>query len=264
VKDSYLKAFEDLEFLNREELRPVRLQLELLKPEIVQNEQHVNSTIVVFGSARILDPAVAAEALAGTSAASDAAARAAALRRVAQARYYDEAREFARIVSTTCQVQGHREYVIVTGGGPGVMEAANRGAHDAGAISVGLNITLPHEQRPNPYVTPELNFQFRYFAVRKMHFLLRAKALVAFPGGYGTFDELFETLTLVQTGKVAPLPIVLFGRAFWERAIDWKYLAEEELVSPEDTRLFRVVDRAQEAWDLVTQFHRLGGWPEST
>ncbi|MBI3448269.1 MAG: TIGR00730 family Rossman fold protein [Acidobacteria bacterium] len=263
VTDSYLKAFEDIEFLNREELRPVRLQLELLKPEIVQNEQHVNSTIVVFGSARIVEPAVASAALAQASAAPEgAAAQAAARKRVEQGRFYDEAREFARIVSSTCQVQGHREYVIVTGGGPGVMEAANRGAHDAGAISVGLNITLPHEQAPNPYVTPELNFQFRYFAVRKMHFLMRAKALVAFPGGYGTFDELFETLTLVQTGKVAPLPIVLFGREFWERAIDWAYLAEEGLISPEDTRLFRVADRAQEAWDLITQFHRSGGWPK--
>src|SRR5262249_31801244 len=231
-----------------------------LKPEIVQNEQNVHSTIVVFGSARLLDPEAAAAELREAELAGSADRLAAARARVAQGRWDAQARGLARVVSSTCQVRGRREYVIVTGGGPGVMEAANRGAHDAGAISVGLNITLPFEQKPNPYITPELCFQFRYFAVRKMHFLLRAKALVAFPGGYGTFDELFETLTLVQTGKVAPLPIVLFGRAFWERAIDWDYLAEERMISTEDTRLFRFADRAQEAWDLITRFHQSGGW----
>jgi len=268
---SYLKAFEDVRFLNREELRPVRLQLELLKPEIVQNEHDIHSTIVVFGSARLLEPRAAAAAVeeaarrATASPEDRQAARAliAARVRAAQATYYDDAREFARIVSSTCQIEGRREYVIVTGGGPGVMEGANRGAYDAGAISIGLNITLPFEQLPNPYITPELCFQFRYFAIRKMHFLLRAKALVAFPGGYGTFDELFETLTLVQTRKVAPLPIVLFGREFWERAISWEFLAEEGMISTEDTRLFRYADRAQDAWDLITRFHGAGGWPVS-
>lgn len=270
-RSSYLKAFEDVEFLNRDELRPVRLQLELLKPEIVQNEHQIHSTIVVFGSARLLDPEAAAAAVAAAgkrAAASPGDAEAArvlasASRMAARARCYEEAREFARIVSSTCQVKGRREYVIVTGGGPGVMEAANRGAHDAGAISIGLNITLPFEQLPNPYITPELSFQFRYFAIRKMHFLMRAKALVAFPGGYGTFDELFETLTLVQTKKVAPLPVILFGREFWEKAISWDFLAEEGMISPEDVHLFRYADRAQEAWDLITRFHGAGGWPAS-
>jgi uncharacterized protein (TIGR00730 family) len=233
---SYLRAFEDVEFLNRDELRPVRLLLELQKAEIVQNEHDIHSTIVVFGSARTAE----------------------------KTRYYEEAREFARIVSSTCQLKGHREFVIVTGGGPGIMEGANRGAHDAGAVSVGLNITLPFEQVPNPYVTPDLCFQFRYFAIRKMHFLMRAKALVAFPGGYGTLDELFETLTLVQTGKVAPLPIVLFGGEYWRKAISWDYLVEQGVISAEDTRLFRFADSAREAWDLITRFHGAGGWPAAT
>jgi uncharacterized protein (TIGR00730 family) len=267
---SYLKAYEDVPFLNRDELRPVRLQLELLKPEIIQSEHDIHSTIVVFGSARLLEPQAAATAVEEASRRAKAApgdaeaARvlATARKRAAQAAYYEEAREFARIVSSTCQLKGRREYVIVTGGGPGVMEAANRGAYDAGAISIGLNITLPFEQLPNPYITPDLCFQFRYFAIRKMHFLMRAKALVAFPGGYGTFDELFETLTLVQTGKVAPLPIVLFGREFWRKSIAWEFLAEEGMISSDDTRLFRYADRGQEAWDLITRFHDAGGWPE--
>jgi len=231
--DSYLKAFEDVAFLNREELRPVRLQLELLKPEIIQNEHQIHSTIVVFGSARTapLTP------------------------------YYEEAREFARIVSSTCQLKERREYVIVTGGGPGIMEAANRGAHDVNAISIGLNITLPFEQLPNPYVTPGLCFQFRYFAIRKMHFLMRAKALVAFPGGFGTLDELFETLTLVQTRKVEALPIILFGRSFWEKAISWDLLVEQGMIAPGDKGLFRYADRARDAWDLISHFHQKGGWP---
>jgi len=265
---SYIKAFEDVEFLNRDELRAVRLQLELLKPEILQNEHHIDSTIVVFGSARLLSRDEASRAMAEAQASAAAApgdarataAVAQAKRNLANARYYDEAREFARIVSSTCQMRNRGEYVIVTGGGPGVMEAANRGAHDVGAVSVGLNITLPFEQEPNPYITPELCFQFRYFAIRKMHFLLRAKALVAFPGGYGTFDELFETLTLVQTRKVEPLPIILFGRDFWERVVSWRVLAEEGMVSADDLGLFRYAEKAGEAWDLITRFHRDGGW----
>ena len=211
---SYLKANEDLEFLRRDELRPVRLQLELLKPELIQQEQDIVSTIVVFGSARTANPKDAARELERAQRVSGAAAgdpdAQQALRRaeraVEHARYYAQAREFARIVSSTCQIDGKCEYVIVTGGGPGIMEAANRGAHEVGAKSLGLNIVLPFEQHPNPYITPELCFQFRYFAIRKMHFLMRAKALVVFPGGFGTFDELFETLTLVQTGK---MPLLL-------------------------------------------------------
>ncbi len=266
---SYVKAFEDVAFLNREELRPVRLQLELLKPGIIQDEHHIHSTIVVFGSARIAEPAkaraeqAAAEARAAAAPGDAAEARAMEITRTlaVKSRFYEEAREFARIVSGTCQVRGRREYVVVTGGGPGIMEAANRGAHDASAISIGLNITLPSEQAPNPYITPDLCFQFRYFAIRKMHFLLRARALVAFPGGYGTFDELFETLTLVQTGKVAPLPIILFSREFWDRAVSWRYLVDEGVISPEDIRLFRHAEKAQEAWDLISRYHRDGGWP---
>ena len=170
-------------------------------------------------------------------------------------RYYDEAREFGRLVSGSCQTDGRRDYVIVTGGGPGVMEAANRGAHDIGAKSIGMNITLPHEQAPNPYITPELCFQFHYFAIRKMHFLLRAKALVAFPGGLGTFDELFETLTLVQTMKVDRLPVLLFGREFWEGAVDFRYLADEGVIDFADLDLFSFVETAEEAWHLISNFY---------
>jgi uncharacterized protein (TIGR00730 family) len=260
---SYRKAYEDVDFLNRDELRSVRLELELLKADIVQREHRIASTIVVFGSARIPEPDAARLAL------QDAEAEAArnpgdstvlenlerARRTAANARYYQEAREFGRIVSAVAQVNGHREYVIVTGGGPGIMEAANRGAHDVGAKSIGLNIVLPHEQRPNPYVTPELCFQFRYFAIRKMHFLMRAKALVAFPGGYGTFDELFETLTLIQTGKVPPVPVVLFGREFWDRVIRFDVLAREGLISPAELELFTYAETAAEAWRAIADFH---------
>ena len=226
----------------------------------------VHVALSAFDEVRTAAAAVEEAVRAATARPGDAKASlalAAARRRVAQAVYYEEAREFARIVSSTCQLQGRREYVIVTGGGPGVMEGANRGAHDVGAISIGLNITLPFEQLPNPYITPDLCFQFRYFAIRKMHFLMRARALVAFPGGYGTFDELFETLTLVQTKKVAPLPIVLLGREFWEKAISWDFLAAEGMVTRDDTRLFRYADTARDAWDLITRFHGAGGWPAS-
>jgi hypothetical protein len=175
---------------------------------------------------------------------------------------YDQAREFGRLVSSTCQVDGCCEHVIVTGGGPGIMEAANRGAADADAKSIGFNIVLPHEQRPNPYITPSLCFQFRYFALRKMHFLLRAKALVAFPGGFGTMDELFETLTLLQTGKVVGLTVVLMGRVFWDQLINWPMLVEHGLISPEDLRLFRYAETAQEAWDLIVSAKTPSAPPE--
>ena len=256
---AYQRAYEDLDFLRQTELRPVRLQLELLKPEMVQNQKGINSTIVVFGSARIEDPDVAKRRL-------DAAERAlkrfpghpakvqavrAAKHSVAFSKYYDEARRFSRIVSSTCQIHGKCDYVTVTGGGPGIMEAANRGADDAGAISVGLNITLPHEQEPNSYITPELCFQFHYFAIRKMHFLLRARALVVFPGGFGTCDELFETLTLIQTGKMPAIPVILFGRKFWERLIDFRYFEEQGLISPGDRDLFQFAETAEEAWQII-------------
>jgi uncharacterized protein (TIGR00730 family) len=244
---SLIKAFEDLDFLKRDELRPVRLMLELLKAETLQREAGIRSTIVVFGSARIKDPAAAGAQLEEArrlrdlrpgDPSSERAVRVAE-RMVENAAYYDAAREFARIVSTACQTDERCDYVIVTGGGPGIMEAANRGAHDVGAKTIGLNIVLPQEQQPNPYITHGLGFNFHYFAIRKMHFMLRAKALVAFPGGFGTMDELFEALTLVQTGKVEHLPVVLVGRAFWERILNLHQFVEEGLIAPDDVRLFR-------------------------
>jgi uncharacterized protein (TIGR00730 family) len=256
---SYIPADRDPEFLQREELRSIRIGLELLKAELIQREQGIRSTIVVFGSARLQEQAAAARTLrlAEEKAAQSPADRMRAQqveiarRQLALSKYYDVAREFGRLVSSTCQIEGRCDYVIVTGGGPGIMEAANRGASDVNAKSIGLNITLPHEQHPNPYITPELSFQFRYFAIRKMHFLIRAKALVAFPGGYGTLDELFETLTLLQTGKTENVMVVLVGRDFWERLINWQWLVENGLIGQEDLRLFHYAETAQEAWDLI-------------
>jgi uncharacterized protein (TIGR00730 family) len=260
---SYIPADRDLAFLQREELRPFRLSLELLKPELIQKEEGIRSTIVVFGSARLLEPQAAREQLSQIEAAlrdtpDDPALKEAlvlAQRQVALSPYYDQAREFGRLVSATCQTDGRCDFVIVTGGGPGIMEAANRGAADVGAKSIGLNIMLPHEQYPNAYVTPALCFQFRYFALRKMHFLLRAKALVAFPGGFGTLDELFETLTLLQTGKASGVAVILVGRSFWDRLINWQLLAEEGFISPSDLNLFQYAETAQEAWALITRQH---------
>ncbi|MCS6292870.1 MAG: TIGR00730 family Rossman fold protein, partial [Nitrospira sp.] len=250
-------------FLQRAELRSVRIGLELLKPELIQREQGIQSTIVVFGSARLQEPVAAEAALlmaerAAAQQPNDQALQrsvAVAKRQRELSKYYDVAREFARLVSSSCQIDGRCEYVIVTGGGPGIMEAANRGAADVQAKSIGLNITLPHEQRPNPYITPELCFQFRYFALRKMHFLIRAKALVAFPGGFGTLDELFETLTLIQTGKVTGVSVVLVGRTFWDRLINWQMLVEEGLISQQDREMFHYVETAQEAWDVIAKNH---------
>jgi len=258
---SYIPADRDTEFLQRDELRSVRIGLELLKPELIQREHGIRSTIVVFGSARLHEPAVAKQALLeaeaqATQSPQDQAKQQAAARARQQltlSKYYGIAREFARLVSSSCQTDGRCDYVIVTGGGPGIMEAANRGAADAQAKSIGLNITLPHEQHPNPYITPDLNFQFRYFAIRKMHFLIRAKALVAFPGGFGTLDELFETLTLLQTGKSQDVIIVLVGREFWERLINWSFLVENGLIADTDLRLFHYAETAQEAWDLISR-----------
>ncbi len=263
---SYIPADRDLQFLQREELRSLRLQLELLKPELIQKEQGIQSTIVVFGSARLSDPHTAHESLqlaeARLSQAPDDPLLkqkvSVARHQLALAKYYDVAREFGRLVSSTCQMDGRCDYVIVTGGGPGIMEAANRGAADARGKSMGLNITLPHEQRPNAYITPELCFQFRYFALRKMHFLIRAKALVAFPGGFGTLDELFETLTLLQTGKATGVSVVLIGRAFWERLINWQVLVDEGLIGSDDLRFFQFAETAKEAWDLIVDHQRTG------
>ena len=249
-ESAYRLAFTDNDFLLREELRPVRMQLELLKPEMVQKEAGIESTIVIFGSARILSPEAAAADLAKARSRDDASAIRIAESRVQMSRYYDEARRFAALVTQRTADMDTPVYVV-TGGGPGIMEAGNRGAFEVGGKSIGLNIVLPHEQEPNPYITPELCFQFHYFALRKMHFLMRSIALVCFPGGFGTLDELFETMTLVQTGKCRKRPILLFGREFWSRLINFDVLIETGMISPEDVHLFRYVETAEEAWAVL-------------
>ena len=259
---SYRLAFQDPEFLLQDDLRPVRLQLELLKPELILKEQHVESTVVVFGSARIVDPETAEARLVSAQAKHRSnkedpmlARQVEIARRVLKnSRYYDEARKLGHLISSNT---GKDKLVVITGGGPGIMEAANRGAHEAGMPSIGMNIVLPHEQSPNPYITPDLNFQFHYFAVRKMHLLMRAKSLVVFPGGFGTLDELFETLTLIQTHKVQPIPVLLFGKAFWERIINFNALVEEGTISVEDLELFSYVETADEAWELISEANGL-------
>jgi uncharacterized protein (TIGR00730 family) len=259
---SYRLASLDEDFLNRPELRPVRLQLELLKPEMVLAENNVESTIVVFGGTAIVEREEAEKRLAIARSAAQQAPEDAGLKRVvyraervlAKAGYYDAAREFSRIVSSNCQIDGKCNYVVVTGGGPGVMEAANRGAYDMNCKSIGLNITLPHEQAPNPYITPELCFQFRYFALRKMHFLMRAKALVIFPGGFGTMDELFEVLTLRQTGRMQEIPVILFGREFWDHAIDWQFFADEGVIADHHLDLIQYAETPAQAWEIITSF----------
>ncbi|MCB2128028.1 MAG: TIGR00730 family Rossman fold protein [Rhodobacteraceae bacterium] len=234
---AYRLAFADNEFLCREELRPVRLQLELLKPQMILDEAGINSTVVLFGGARIRE--AAGSGTAPTEALADLSA------------FYDEARRFARLMTERSIAAYGRENVIVTGGGPGVMEAGNRGAADAGGHSIGLNIVLPHEQAPNAYVTPDLSFNFHYFAIRKMHFLMRARAICVFPGGFGTLDELFESLTLIQTGRMRRVPFLLFGREFWERIVNWQALADAGTISDEDLNLFRFVETADEAMAAI-------------
>ena len=261
---SYRLAYEDLELLGVDDLRPLRLQLELLKPERILREQGVQSTVVVFGSARVTDLTTAQAQLATLS--QDSAGvdlvspetekvLARARRRVAQASYYEEARRFGEMISARFQDQQRCDFVVITGGGPGIMEAANRGAFEAGARSIGLNITLPHEQTPNSFSSPELTFRFKYFALRKMHFLLHARGLVVFPGGYGTLDELFEVLTLIQTEKIAAIPIVLVGREFWQRVIDFDYLIEEGYICAADTDLFTYADEAEEIMAALERFY---------
>ncbi|MBS0446546.1 MAG: TIGR00730 family Rossman fold protein [Proteobacteria bacterium] len=254
---AYKLAFADPDFLLREELRPVRMQLELLKPEMVQNEQGIESTIVIFGSARIVAPEMAEQAVETARAAGNADAQRAAEGQLAMSRYYAEARRLGRLVTEKSRDLAVPLYVV-TGGGPGIMEAGNRGAHDAGGKSIGLNIVLQHEQTPNPYITPELCFQFHYFGLRKMHFLMRSVALVCFPGGFGTLDELFEALTLIQTRKSRRRPVLLFGRDFWTRLIDFDLLVETGMISPEDTRLFRFVETAEEAWSVLDAEYGFG------
>lgn len=262
---SYRLAYDDLDFVMRDELRPVRLQLELLKPELTQKEHNIESTVVVFGSARIPD---ADEALARLQAAVEAsnskpfdeklkADLDAAKRDMQKARYYEEARKLGKLVTLEAE-KLEQSIVVVTGGGPGIMEAANRGAADAGGKSIGLNIVLPGEQKPNPYITPELCFQFHYFAIRKMHFLMRAIALVAFPGGYGTLDELFETLTLIQTRKVRQVPVILFGKAYWDKIINFDGLVEEGAISPCDRELVRYAENAEDAWAIIVESYNNG------
>ena len=260
---SFRLAFMDPDFLLRDELRPVRVQLELLKPELTLRERGIESTIVVFGSARIPEPEAArarlaaAERMAAASPADPALARRVEVARrvLANSAYYEQARAFGRLVSGAGRGNGGRHCVVVTGGGSGIMEAANRGAHDEGAMSIGLNIVLPFEQRPNAYVTPELSFQFHYFAIRKMHFLIRARALAIFPGGFGTLDELFDALTLIQTRKIEPMPVLMFGGAFWRKVINFEAMADEGVISPEDLSLIRYVDTPEEAWRVVEEFH---------
>ncbi len=261
LSPSYRLAYKDLDFLLRDELRPVRLQLELLKPELILQEHGIEHTIVIFGSTRIPEPTVARKVLEESegNARKDPTNESLALRvRIARSlfeksKYYEEARKLASLISKSNKVSDNSKYVVVTGGGPGIMEAANRGAHEVGAESIGLNIVLPFEQKPNEYITPELCFQFHYFAIRKMHFLMRARALVVFPGGFGTLDELFETLTLIQTKKIKPIPVLMFGRKFWEKVINFEALIEEGTISPEDLHLFQYVESAEEAWELISR-----------
>ena len=256
--DAYRLAFADPEFLLRRETRGIRFQLEMLKPDLAQRELGIENTVVVFGSARVREPAEAQEQLELAEAGGDAKTITKARALLRNAHFYDRAREFARIVarySARCPTED--QLFICTGGGPGIMEAANRGAHDEAALNVGLNISLPHEQSGNRFISPELSFKFHYFALRKMHFMMRAKALVAFPGGFGTLDELFEVITLVQCKKAKPVPIVLFGSDYWKRLIHFDVLVEEGMISPEDVNLFKLVDDPQDAWDHIVQFYDL-------
>lgn len=262
-ESSYRLAFTDEAFLLREELRPVRMQLELLKPELIQQEQGIVSTIVIFGSARVAPPEDAERRLDAARAAGDAETIRRAEVGLEMSRYYEEARRFSALVTTRSRSHDEPIYVV-TGGGPGIMEAGNRGAHDVGGKSIGMNIVLPHEQAPNPYITPELCFQFHYFALRKMHFLIRSIALVCFPGGFGTLDELFEVMTLQQTGKIRRRPILLFGRAFWQRLIDIPWLIETGMISPGDEGLFQYVETAEEAWEALAAHYGFDAPPTET
>jgi uncharacterized protein (TIGR00730 family) len=257
---AYRLAFDDEEFLLREEMRPVRLLLELSKPELILSEHQIQHTVVIFGSARTLCREAAKEVYFAAKNLwhgdpENPALKALvdqAKRNMRQAENYETARKLAHLITEHCGNEGPPPLHVVTGGGPGIMEAANRGAHEAGGRSVGLNIVLPREQEPNTYISPELCFRFHYFAMRKMHFLMRARALVAFPGGFGTLDELFETLTLIQTGKINPLPVLLFDRDYWQKLINWELLVEEGMISPEDLELITYVDTVEEAWAIIS------------
>lgn len=245
---TYRLAWNDPDFMTQRDLRPVRLQLELLKPEMTLAERGIRSTVVMFGGARLPEPGGEAWAAKNETQKKNL---------LKNAKYYDEARTFAQVCSQHSAASYYREFVIVTGGGPGVMEAGNRGAADVGAPSIGLNIVLPHEQAPNLYVTPELCFNFHYFAIRKMHFVMRAKAVVVFPGGFGTLDEFFETLTLIQTGRMERVPVILFGKEFWQHAFDLDYLAEQGTISPGDQDLIDYAETAADAWGIISKFYEL-------
>src|SRR5450830_2158673 len=256
--DAYRLAFADPEFLLRRETRGIRFQLEMLKPDLDQSEQGIENTIVVFGSARFPSPEDAQKSLQQAQLDNDASALSIANRQVRNAHFYDQARLFGRLVASYSMHRRPEERLfIATGGGPGIMEAANRGAHEMGALSVGLNIALPHEQHPNPYITPTLSFKFHYFALRKMHFMMRAKALVAFPGGFGTLDELFEVITLVQTRKSRAVPIILYGSSYWKNLLNFDVLIEEGAISAQDLDLFTYVDDADAAWEVIRTFYDL-------
>ncbi len=264
---AYRLAFHDNEFMSEEFNRPVRLQLELLKTEMRLREEKIVSTIVTFGGTRILEPVKAKAKVERIEQKLKKFPKDESLKQLltrakkvkVKSRFYDEAREFARLVSSESQNHQSREFVMVTGGGPGIMEASNRGAHDVGAKSIGLNITLPEEQEPNAYISEELCFQFHYFALRKMHFLLRAKALVAFPGGFGTLDELFEALTLLQTRKITDLPVILFGESYWKKVINFRYLVEEGTIDEKDLKLFVFADKAADAWNYIKSYYQSRG-----
>ncbi len=264
---AYRLAFHDNEFMSEEFNRPVRLQLELLKPEMRLREEKIGSTIVAFGSTRMLDPkqaravvkTIAKQVKKEPTNKKLARQLERAKRIVVNSRYYEEARKFAQLASAESQNHHSRQFVVVTGGGPGIMEAANRGAYEVGAKSIGFNITLPFEQEPNPYISPELCFQFHYFAIRKMHFLLRAKALVAFPGGFGTLDELFEGLTLIQTKKILDLPVILFGEEYWRKVINFQHLVNEGTIDEDDIKLFVYADKAKDAWNYIKSHYQAKG-----
>lgn len=266
---TYTLAEEDMEFMHSYEARAVRLQLDYLKAETVMKNTGVEHTIVVFGSARIKERKTAYENMQkALKKAEKNPSSKKAIKRLAIAErvlenslYYDDARNFGRFVGRCGSGPGDSRIMLMTGGGPGIMEAANRGAHDVGAKSIGLNIKLPHEQFPNPYVSPELCFQFRYFSMRKLHFFLRAKALVVYPGGFGTFDELFEIQTLVQTGKTEPIPVVMVGKEYWKKVIDFELMRDEGLIAEEDMNIFRMVDSAEDAWRYILRWHEKNGTP---
>lgn len=260
---TYKMAELDTDFLQSDELRAVRMELEYLKPELAFRRLNIRSTVIVFGGTQIVEQHIAEERLEKAKKLLDVAPTdpqrmrdvARAERIVAKSHYYEEARQFSHICSTNCHIDGHCDYVVVTGGGPGVMEAANRGAFESEAPSVGLNITLPDEQHPNPYITPDLCFLFHYFAMRKMHFLVRAKALVVFPGGFGTLDELFDALTLRQTGCMQDIPIILYGSDYWNNVINFQYLADEGVIRDSHLDLISFADSPSQAWDIIAKFH---------